>query len=176
MYYPQFIPMPKCFVISILISLFFLQCHTANGLRRPTERLSLNKDGAAANKIVFLTYKVTYDTTKQEYTFKLTNKVFADGQLNPNMLSEQPYIEPGYFYCEITGFAQTQYNKVEDPLNIIREYPSEDATGKLTKVEIHQSEGEITLRFQYSPDVKSLLIKKPFPHSQKFKTIYYAKI
>jgi hypothetical protein len=169
--------MSKCIVISILVSVLFLQCRTSQtGLRRPTEKLTLNKDGAASNKIVFLTYKVTYDSLKQEHSFLLINKVFADGELNPNTLSEQPYIESRYFYCEVTGTPATQYNKVEDPLNIIREYPADETSGKLTKVEIHPAEGEITLRFQYTAGVKSLLIKVPFPHSQKLKTIYYAQL
>lgn len=169
--------MPKCIVIPILISIFFLQCRTSQtGLRRPTEQLALNKNGAATNKIVFLTYKVTYDSIKQQHNFRLINKVFADGELNPNTLSEQPYVEPNYFYCEVSGTPSTQYNKVEDPLNIIREYPPDETSGKLTKVEIHQPEGEITLRFQYTPGVKNLLIKIPFPHSQKLKTIYYAQL
>jgi hypothetical protein len=157
----------------ILISILFLQC---SSLRKPTEQLTLNKSGDAINKIVFLTYKVTYDSLKQQYAFALVNKVFADGALNPNALAEQPNIEPHYFYCEVTGSQATQYNKVEDPLNIIREYPSDESSGKLTKIEMHLPEGEITLRFQYTSDTKSLLIKTPLPHSQKLKTIYYAQL
>jgi hypothetical protein len=168
--------MPIRTVISILISILFLQCRSSNGLRRPTEQLTLNKNGDAINKIVFLTYKVTYDSLKQQYSFGLVNKVFADGTLNPNTLSEQPYIEPHYFYCEVTGSPATQYNKVEDPLNIVREYPSDETSGQLAKIEMHLPEGEITLRFQYTSGVKNLLIKVPFPHSQKLKTIYYAQL
>jgi hypothetical protein len=153
-----------------------MQCRSAGELRKPTDKLTLNKDGAALNKIIFLTYRVTYDSLKQQHNFQLINKIFADGELNPNTLAEQPSIEPNYFYCEVNGTAAIQYNKVEDPLHVIREYPSDENSGKLTKVEIHQPEGEITLRFQYIPGVKKLLIKIPFPHSQKLKTIYYAQL
>jgi hypothetical protein len=153
--------------------MLFIQC---SSLRKPTEQLTLNKSGDAINKIVFLTYKVTYDSLKQQYAFTLINKVFADGSLNPNTLSEKPDIEPHYFYCEVTGSQATQYNKVEDPLNIIREYPSDESSGKLTKIELHLPEGEITLRFQYSAGTKSLLIKIPYPDSLKLKTIYYAQL
>lgn len=168
--------MPIRIVIPILISMLFLQCRTSTGLRRPTEKLTLNRNGDAINKIIFLTYKVTYDSLQQQYRFGLINKFFADGALNPNTLSEQPYVEPHYFYCEVTGAQATQYNKVEDPLNIIREYPSDESSGQLNKIEMHLPEGEITLRFQYTSGVKNLLIKVPFPHSQKLKTIYYAQL
>lgn len=168
--------MPVRIVIPVLVCLLFMHCRSAGELRKPTDKLTLNKDGTALNRIVFLTYKVTYDSLKQQYGFQLINKIFAEGELNPNTLSEQPYTEPGYFYCEVTGTNATQYNKVEDPLNIIREYPSDDNSGKLTKTAIHLPEGEITLRFQYMPGVKNILIKIPFPHSQKLKTIYYAQL
>jgi hypothetical protein len=153
-----------------------MQCRSAGELRKPTDKLTLNKDGAALNKIVFLTYKVRYDSLQQQHSFQLINKIFADGELNPNTLAEQSYIEPDYLYCEVTGTPATQYNKVEDPLLLIREYPADEHSGQLTKVEIRQPEGEITLRFQYMPGVKNILIKIPYPHSQKLKTIYYAQL
>lgn len=172
--------MKTSIVIPILALLFFTHCRstrTADGsLRKPTEKLALNTNGEAVNKIVFLTYKVNYDSLTQQYRFSLINKYFADGELNPNMLAEQPAIEQGYFFCEVTGTAQKQYNKVEDPLQLVREYPSDDTSGKLSKIVIYQKEGEITLRFQYIPGVKNILIKTPFPHSQQLKTIYYAQL
>jgi len=172
--------MYKCIIISIFAIIFCTQCRstrTANrGVRKPTEKLALNVNGAALNKIVFLTYKVTYDSATQQYNFRLLNKYFADGELNPNMLAEQAYIEPGYFFCEITGAEKTQYNRVEDPLQLVREGPSDDDSGKLTKVVVHQSEGEISLRFQYLPGSKQLFIKIPFPHSHQLKTIYHAQL
>jgi hypothetical protein len=172
--------MYKCIAVFIFAVIFLVQCRstrTADGsLRKPVEKLALNANGEALNKIVFLTYKVTYDSLTQQYNFRLTRKFFADGELNPNMLAAPSYIEPGYFLCEITGTEKAQYNKVEDPLQLIREFPSDDISGKLSKVVIHQSEGEITLRFQYIPGAKNILIKIPFPHSQQLKTIYHAQL
>jgi len=167
-------------LIPVLALLFLVHCRSARttdgSLRKPVEKLALNTNGEAINKIVFLTYRVTYDSLTQQYNFRLTRKFFANGELNPNMLAEQSYIEPGYFYCEITGTEKKQYNRVEDPLQLVREFPSDDTSGQLSKVVIHQSEGDITLRFQYVPGSKNLLIKIPFPHSQKLKTIYYAQL
>jgi hypothetical protein len=168
--------MYKSLVIPTLAILFFVQCRSTHTARLPVEKLSLNAGGAAINKIVFLTYKVRYDSLTQQYSFQLTRKFFADGELNPSTLAEQSYIEPGYFFCEITGSEKTQYNRVEDPTRLVREFPSDDTSGQLSKVVIHQSEGDITLRFQYVPGTKNLLIKIPFPHSQKLKTIYYAQL
>lgn len=168
--------MTKYIVVPVLVCLLFMQCRSSGELRKPIDKLTLNKDGTALNKIVFLTYKVTYDSLQQRYNFQLINKVFADGELNPNTLAEPPSVEPNYFYCEVNGKAAIQYNKVEDPLHIVREYPSDDTSGKLAKTDIYLPEGEITLRFQYIPGVKNILIKTPFPHSQKLKTIYYAQL
>ncbi|RAJ05308.1 hypothetical protein LX64_02465 [Chitinophaga skermanii] len=161
-----------------LLAIVGTQCKTqqSKGLRKPTEKLALNKNGEAINKIVFLTYRVTYDSTRQQYDFKLTNKFFADGELNPNMLAQVPSIEPNYLYCEVTGKYGTQYNKVENPLQIVREYPADDESGALAKITIHQKEGEFTARFQYNSDVKYLMIKIPNLQSQQLKTIYYAQL
>jgi hypothetical protein len=154
-------------------------CQTARnsaGKRLPADQLHLAEDPAATGKIIFLTYKVRYDSLAETYNFRLLQKQFANGQLSPDMLAEKPAPQQHYFNCEIAGAAGTQYVQVQDPLNQEVEYPGDpNNDAALTRTVIRAAEGEMTIRFQHQPGLKTLIIQSP-NINQQLKTIYHAKL
>lgn len=165
--------------ILLFLALLAISCQAVRndaGKRLPADQLHIAEDPAAAGKIIFLTYQVRYDSMAKTYHFRLQQKQFANGLLSPDMLAERPAPQQHYFNCEITGDAGKQYVQVQDPLNQEVEYPGDpNNDAALTRTVIRAAEGEMTIRFQYQPGLKTLVIQSP-NSQQQLKTIYHAKL
>lgn len=137
----------------------------------------LNLNGNVTNKIVFLTFSVRQpDSTKERYAFQLINKVFADGELKKNLFSQQPVIEPYAYYYAVSNDTneKDQLIKIADPLLMSFEYTEED--GVFRKIQVKKDSGQITIRFQWTPDVKYISVYKPHPRSLTLEKIYNATL
>ena len=139
--------------------------------------LELNKSGDALNKIVFLTYEVVLvDSAKDEYSFSLVNKTFSNGTLKKDLAPNDEIKDASYFYYEFAG-GQNKLNKqykVLNPLNLTLEYPEENGT--LNKKTVSKKKGELTIRFVYEEQLKSISIFKVTPNSINLKKIYNASL
>ena len=143
----------------------------------PSEKLELNKRNNTLNKIAFLTFSITLkDSTKDLYEIRLINTIFAEGALKKADFAEKTVIEPNYLYYQILGENGAKkgdhYERIENPLSQVYEYPS--GNGTLAKKTITKSFGELVIRFQYDQTTKSILIFKPDPLSLVLKPIYHA--
>lgn len=161
-----------------------------SGCTSTNKMLKLNKDDIAqqlnvfsqirnantSNKIVFLTFEVTVnDGTKDQYSFRLVHKIFADGRLKKSPYSSEPVLEQNYFYCELANANSQRLEliKTENPLQKVYEFPGDEKD--LGKQVITQQKGQFTIRFQYSEVIKYLSIFKPGSTEPKtLKKIYNA--
>ncbi|MFY0255143.1 hypothetical protein ACDQ55_14440 [Chitinophaga sp. 30R24] len=167
-------------LLSVTAWICAVHCKTSgNVLSRnnfQVDKLQLLNDSGAAGKIIFLTYRVSYDSAQQVYRFMLVNKQFSEGRLGPDALSERPIPEKNYFICEIKGSNNTQYIKEQDPLNREVEYPGDPTNdAALARTVITAPEGELTIRFQYQDDMQFLTIQAFNNNNAHLKTIYRAK-
>ena len=169
---------PWLSLFPVLFVLMFGNCsaplkvqHSSEGLN---DKLEINKNGTALNKIVFLTFEVTLvDSINDLYNFKLKNTLFAPGLLKQNKLDDQMAIEPYYFYYQVSGENQKlkTYQKVQNPLQTVYEYAGENG---LNKKLIQKRSGEMIVRFNYNKDSKYISFFKPDNNTKTFKTIYHA--
>ncbi len=168
----------------LLILGLCLGCSSANKLHtskknEQTEHLNVLNGISKTNergKLVFLTFEVTAnDSTKDQYTFRLVNKILADGRMKKSPYSSEPVIEQNYFYCELAtaNSERLELIKTENPLQKVYEFPGDNKD--LGKQVITQQKGQFTIRFQYSDAIKYLSIFKPGnTESKTLKKIYYA--
>lgn len=168
-----------CFLLGAVTCFWFchspLKSQNSNGVTSPG--LALNKNGDALNKIVFLTFEVTLvDSVKDEYSFSLLHKNFSVGTLKKDLSLNDERKDDAYLYYGFEGAADKpnkQY-KVLNPLVLTLEYPEDN--GALNKKTVYKKKGELTIRFQYEQNLKSISIFKVKPGSLTLKKIYDATL
>lgn len=173
MKYPAII-MPVIFIL--------LGCKSPNKLHQQSrdevasQLHVLNDSYANENKIVFLNFEITeIDSIREEYSFKLINKIYADGILKKSPFAVATSFEKNYLYCEISSAEKQRLDfvKTEDPLNKIYEYPGDDKG--LGKQLIKAQKGNFSIRFQYNSNMKYLTIYKLGNNNyDTLKTLYHA--
>ena len=168
--------------IKLSLILFLTGCSHQSNIQRqlkdpPVEKLNISNGENAANKILFLTLRMTLaDSVKDTYEFTVIKSIFAEGILNKNSFKEDINIEPFILYCEITDDSKKRVDlvKVQNPLLKLYEYsPDKETQGKIL---VKNNSGELYLRFQLTKDAKYLTIYKPQPDFRTLKKIYYAQI
>ena len=132
------------------------------------------KNSAIIDKIAFLTFEVILaDSVRDQYSFKLINKTFAEGTLKQK---ELPFStnEPFYIYYKIAGDneAEQVQGKVPNPLVMEYEYPGE--IHDLKKAIIKSKKGEFVVRFQLRNSLKHIYFYKADTIPSNLKQIYHA--
>ena len=131
----------------------------------------------SADKIIFLTFKISLeDSLTDRYSFTLISSTLADGSIKKPIFTKPFEVEKNYLYFELSADQKgmKRYEKVENPLQKEVEYPEEN--GQFGKVLMRKKTGTFTIRFQYTPSLKYLLIDKPGIDSLILKPIYRAEI
>ncbi len=147
-----------------------------NKMTRPLEDLQINKDNQALNKIVFLTFEVSLiDSAREEYGFRLINKTFSTGTLKKETKSNLGPTGRGFLYYTLDeNNNKPIFAKVPDPLEMLVEYPGENQS--MEKKTFYRNKGEITIRFQFEKNAKTISIFKVSRNSQTLKKVYYANL
>ena len=173
--------MLKYYFISLLISsAVSIGCNSSNKLinTAKTDTIShLNLNIKENNKIVFLTFDMSLiDSTKDRYSFTLINKIISEGILKKHLFKEEKSIEKNYLYISFSnqGGQESDWIKVNDPLNMLYEYPTSE-NNDLGKSVISQNKGILTFRFQADSNFNFISIYKPTA-DLKLKKIYYASL
>jgi len=144
---------------------------------QPTDNLQISGTQNSENKIVFLTIKITQtDSIKDTYSFKVTNTIFAEGQLKKNPMATYPP-EPNYLFCEIldANKKRIDFIRVENPLLKVYEFNGKPGD-PLEKRAVKSIQGEFNLRFQFDKSSKYLFIYKASPDYKTLKKLYHATI
>ena len=173
-------PRKKYFSMLIfLVSLIFCSPHPLKTTpQTPLEKLKLNIPENATDKIVFLTFKISLeDSTTDKHLVTLINSTLAEGKLKIKSFKEPVEIEKNYLYFELSADENgvKNYERVENPLRMVYEYPGE-VNGQLAKALIKNKTGDFVIRFQYDSSMKYLLIYKPGIDSLILKPIYRGEI
>jgi hypothetical protein len=150
--------------------------NSQNKMARPIENLQLNTDNQALNKIVFLTFEVTLlDSAQEEYGFRLINKTFSNGVLKKERSGAVEPTDRGFLYYTLEeNNTKAIFAKVPDPLEMQLEYPGENQA--MEKKTFYRNKGEVTLRFQFEQNSKTISIFKVAHHSLTLKKVYYATL
>ncbi len=174
--------MMKYTILFILLNLAGQACKTRASIQQanhkeapPAVQLGVNTEGAAEDKIVYLTFEVQLiDSTLDLYSFTLKHKVLAAGRLKENF-GGAPYIADSnaLFYQLATDTTTTrQLVKIQNPLRKTIEYSP--AERQLEVKTIYRTKGDLTIRFQMEKGIRYLSFYKLQPHSATLKRIYHA--
>lgn len=137
--------------------------------------LNLNLKGNS--KIVFLTFDmILQDSIKDTYTFTLINKICSEGSIKKHLYNDEMSFEKNFLYIKLSNQEgkESSWIKVNDPLNMLYEYPS-DENNNLGKSVIRNNKGILSFRFQSDSSFNFLSIYKQDSNLQ-LKKIYYATL
>ena len=166
-------------ILLVIVLLQLMACSSSNKLSNSKSEIipTLNLDLKDNSKIAFLTFNMSLlDSIKDTYSFTLVNKICSKGVLKKQFYTDEVLIEKNYLYiqCSNTEGQVSKWIKVNDPLNMVYEYPASE-NNDLGKAVFASKQGILTFRFQCDSSYNFLSIYKPTTDLQ-LKKIYYAAL